>query len=130
MHPLVTLVTVLTVLLLMTTMGLVGRARGRYGVKAPATQGPEGFERAFRVQMNTQESALMFLPALWAAASFGQPWLSALFGAAWLLARVWYLVAYLDPAGNRGPAFALSALAILALVVQALWGLAWTLFLA
>lgn len=129
MHPLVALVTVLTVLLLMTTMGLVGRARGRYGVKAPATQGPEGFERAFRVQMNTQESALMFLPALWAAAAFGLPGLSAAFGAAWLLARVWYVLAYLDPAGNRGPAFALSALAILALVVQALWGLAWTLFL-
>lgn len=129
MHPLVALVTVLTVLLLMTTMALVGRARGRYGVKAPATQGPEGFERAFRVQMNTQESALMFLPALWAAAAFGLPWLSAAFGAAWLLARAWYVVAYLDPAGNRGPAFALSALAILALVVQALWGLAWTLFL-
>ncbi|HBD19496.1 MAG TPA: MAPEG family protein [Arenimonas sp.] len=130
MHPLVALVTVLTVLLLMTTMGLVGRARGKHGVKAPATQGPEGFERAFRVQMNTQESALMFLPALWAAAAFGQPWLSAAFGAAWLLARVWYVKAYLDPAGNRGPAFALSSLAILALVVQALWGLAWTLLLA
>lgn len=130
MHPLVALVTVLTVLLLMTTMGLVGRARGKHGVKAPATQGPEGFERAFRVQMNTQESALMFLPALWAAAAFGQPWLSAAFGAAWLLARVWYVKAYLDPAGNRGPAFALSSLAILALVVQALWGLAWTRLLA
>ncbi|MBW8311822.1 MAG: MAPEG family protein [Rhizobium sp.] len=129
MHPLVALVTVLTVLLLMTTMGLVGRARGRHGVKAPATQGPEGFERAFRVQMNTQESALMFLPALWAAAAFGLPWLSAAFGAVWLVARVWYVVAYLDPTGNRGPAFALSSLAILALVVQALWGLAWTLFL-
>lgn len=129
MHPLVALVTVLTVLLLMTTMALVGRARSKYGVKAPATLGPEGFERAFRVQMNTQESALMFLPALWAAAAFGLPWLSAAFGAAWLLARAWYVVAYLDPAGNRGPAFALSALAILALVVQALWGLAWALFL-
>lgn len=126
MHPLIALVTVLTVLLLMTLMALVGRARGRHGVKAPSTQGPDGFERAFRVQANTQESALMFLPALWAAAAFGRPGLAAAIGGFWLLMRVWYAVAYLDPAKNRGLAFALSTVATLALALIALWGIVWT----
>ncbi|WP_374603824.1 MAPEG family protein [Arenimonas sp.] len=129
MHPLIALVTLLTVLLLMAMMGLVGRARGRHGVKAPSTTGPEGFERTFRVQMNTQESALMFLPALWTAAAFSLPWLAACFGGVWLLARVAYAVTYLDPARSRAIPFVLASLALLALVVQGLWGVAWTLLL-
>lgn len=130
MHPLIGLTTLLTVLLLMAMMGLVGRARGRYGVKAPSTTGPEAFERAFRVQMNTQESALMFLPALWTAGVFGLPWLAATFGAVWLLARVAYAVTYLDPARSRAIPFVAATLALLALVVQGLWGIGWTLVLA
>ena len=31
---------------------LVGRARGRYGIKAPATVGNPDFERVYRVQQN------------------------------------------------------------------------------
>ena len=42
MHPLIGLITLLTVLLLVACMVLVGRARGRYQVKAPATTGPSG----------------------------------------------------------------------------------------
>lgn len=34
----------------------VARARGRYGVKAPAVVGHELFERAYRVQMNTLDT--------------------------------------------------------------------------
>lgn len=130
MNAYIALITVLTVLLLSTTTFLVGRARGKYGVKAPATTGHDGFERAFRVQMNTQEAAVMFLPALWVAASFGAVWLSAALGALWLVGRVWYAVAYANPAGNRGPGFLIGMLALLGLVLQALWGIAWTFVLA
>lgn len=130
MNAYIALITVLTVLLLSTTTFLVGRARGKYGVKAPATTGHDGFERAFRVQMNTQEAAVMFLPALWVAASFGVVWLSASLGALWLVGRVWYAVAYANPAGNRGPGFLIGMLALLGLVLQALWGIAWTFVLA
>jgi glutathione S-transferase len=130
MHVYIAIVTLATVLLLVAVAVLVGRARGRYGVKAPGTTGPEGFERAFRVQMNTQEAALMFLPALWTAAHFGLVWISAMLGVVWLVARIWYAVAYANPSGNRGPAFAISLLALLGLILQALWGVIWTLALA
>lgn len=130
MHVAIALITLLTVLLLATTAALVGRARGRYGVKAPATTGHEGFERAMRVQMNTQEAALMFLPALWTAAGFGDVRIAASVGAIWLVARLWYAVAYANPTGNRGPAFVLGMLALLALIIQVLWGIVATVLLA
>ena len=123
MHPLIGLVTVATVLLLAALGGVVGRARGRYGVRAPATTGHEGFERAFRVQGNTNESALMFLPALWTAAAFGDPRLAAAIGVVWLVSRVIYAVTYLDPAKSRTLGFALSSITTVLLLLQALWGI-------
>lgn len=130
MHVAIALITLLTVLLMASTTFMVGRARGKYGVKAPATVGPEGFERAFRVQMNTLEATLMFLPALWAASHFGDIRITAGLGAAWLVGRVWYAVAYSNPAGNRGPGFLIGMLALLGLVIQGLWGVIATLLLA
>ena len=49
---------------------LVGRARGRYGVKAPAITGHEVFERYFRVQQNTLELLVVMLPAIWLFARY------------------------------------------------------------
>ena len=63
--PLTSLVTLFVLILLSLTAFNVGRARGRYGVKAPAVSGHEMFERAFRVQMNTLEGVVLMLPALW-----------------------------------------------------------------
>ncbi|KFN48566.1 MAPEG family protein [Arenimonas composti] len=130
MYPLIGLVTLATVLLLGWTSYLVGRARHRYGVAAPSTTGPDGFQRAFRVQANTFESALMFLPALWTASwCHGMPLLTAALGAVWLIARTAYALTYLDAAKSRAIPFVLSMLAILALVLQAAWGIAWQLVL-
>ena len=42
----------------------VGRARGLYKCPAPATTGNEMFERYFRVQMNTLEQLVVFVPAI------------------------------------------------------------------
>ena len=64
------LVAVLAVLQLLMFAILVGRARGLYNVKAPATSGHEMFDRAYRVQMNTLELMVAFLPALYIAARY------------------------------------------------------------
>src|SRR5256886_12507640 len=42
----------------------VARARARYNIPAPATTGNEVFERYFRVQMNTLEQLVVFVPAV------------------------------------------------------------------
>ncbi len=113
------LVTLLTVLLLFGTMWVVGHARGKYGIKAPATSGHPAFERAYRVQMNTLEQTVMFLPTLWLAASYGFGGWAGIAGLVWLVGRAWYALAYLKDPAKRGPGFALGMLGWIALLVMA-----------
>ena len=64
------LVTLGTIVLLFYVTAMVGRARMKYGIAAPATTGNADFELVFRVQMNTLENTMIFLPALWLFAAF------------------------------------------------------------
>lgn len=117
------LVTILTVLLLVGTAMLVGYMRGKHAIQAPATTGHPQFERAFRVQMNTQETALAFLPALWVAALYMSALIAGLLGLLWVGARIWYAWAYVRDPASRGPAFGTSMVALIGLVLLALTGL-------
>lgn len=124
MSPWIALITLLTVLLMLGCAIAVGLARGRHGVDAPATTGHPDFERVFRVQMNTLEAAVMFLPALWLAGGSGNARWAAGFGALWLVGRVLYAMTYIADAKRRGPGFGLAFLALVALLVQGGWGVA------
>ena len=116
------LITLGVVVLLFVVAGRVGWARGKYRIEAPATTGDPTFERIFRVQMNTLESTVMFLPALWLFATFVSDKWSAVLGAVWLVSRVWYAMAYQQDAAKRGPAFGLSMLVFAVLTLGAAWG--------
>ncbi len=122
--PLTALVTLLICFLMFATSINVGRARGLYGVKAPAVTGHEMFERAYRIQMNTLENAVLVLPALWLYAGFIGDRGAAMMGAVWLVARIWYAVAYQNNPAKRGPSFGLSVLAFAGLAAGAFWGIA------
>lgn len=117
------LVTLAALTLLFGCAWLVGRARRRYQVRAPAANGPEGFERAMRVQTNTLENTVIFLPALWLAALYFNPRIAAVLGFVWIVARVWYAWAYARDAGKRGAPFIIAMIAWAALMVLALWGI-------
>ncbi|HTN49134.1 MAG TPA: MAPEG family protein [Burkholderiaceae bacterium] len=116
------LVTLATLLLLFGCAWYVGAARGRYKVKAPSSTGPEEFNRAYRVQMNTLENTVAFLPALWLAAIYFSPRIAAAIGAVWLIARVWYAFAYAREPRSRGMPFVISNVAAGALFGLATWG--------
>jgi uncharacterized MAPEG superfamily protein len=101
---------------------LAGRARTRYGVAAPATVGHEMFERYYRVQMNTLETLMVFLPALWVAAQYWSPqWMAAL-GAVYLVGRMLYLQAYVADPSKRAPGYGLSILPAIILLLLGLYG--------
>jgi len=118
----VELVTVLALLQFLYFGILVGRARERYGVKAPAVSGDATFERYYRVQVNTLELLVMFVPALWMASGhIGPLWLAAL-GAVYLVGRFIYLRAYVQAPEKRSLGFGLSALPILVLLAIDLVG--------
>jgi glutathione S-transferase len=116
------LVTLLTVLLLFGCMWVVGRARDRHAIKAPAISGHPGFERAYRVQMNTLENTVMFLPTLWLAAIHGFSAWAGVAGLVWIVGRVWYALSYLREAGHRGPGFVVSMIGWAATLVLAVIG--------
>jgi glutathione S-transferase len=101
---------------------LVGRARGLYGVRAPAIAGHEVFERYFRVQQNTLELLVALLPAMGLFAMYvSAPWASAL-GAVYLVGRFVYLRLYVANPASRSVGFLLSALPVLVLLLGALVG--------
>lgn len=118
------LVTVLAILEFLTFGMLVGRARGLYGVAAPATSGHEMFERYYRVQMNTLEQLVAFIPVLWLAARYWSPEWVALVGAVFLVGRVIYLRAYVREPASRSLGFALSFLPTVGLLLSVLVGVA------
>lgn len=116
------LITLGVAALLFIVAWVVGRARDKYKVEAPATTGHPDFERAFRVQMNTVENTVAFLPVLWLFAAFVNGFWAAVLGAVWLLGRAWYAVAYLKDPATRGGGFLVSMLAFAALALGSAWG--------
>jgi uncharacterized MAPEG superfamily protein len=118
------LVTLLTILLHIWITMRVGSMRAKTGVKAPATTGDPAFERSYRVQMNTIESTVIFLPGLWIAALYGHATLATILGAVWILGRIWYALGYARAAEARTPGFTVSTLAASALLIDAFVGLA------
>lgn len=101
---------------------LVGWARGKYGVKAPAVIGHEIFDRYFRVHQNTLELLVAFVPAIWLFGMYVDPTWAALLGLVYLVARVLYLRGYVADPAKREVGFALSVLPVFVLLAGALWG--------
>jgi glutathione S-transferase len=120
--PLTSLITLLVLLVFFGTAVNVGKARGKYGIKAPAVTGHEMFDRAFRIQMNTLEGMALMLPALWVCAAFRGDTLAGVLGLVWVIARIWYAVGYLSDPSKREGGFILSLLAFAGLLLTGLWG--------
>ena len=101
---------------------LVGQARGRSGLQAPAVTGDESFERGFRAHDNTLEHLIVFVPALDASGHYVGPLYAVAAGVAFLIGRAMYFRTYVGDPGKRGPGMMLTFLANGALVVGALVG--------
>jgi glutathione S-transferase len=100
----------------------VGRARGRYGVKAPAVTGNEIFERQFRVQQNTLEQLVVFLPGLYLFSHYLEPRVAAVFGVIYLIGRELFAASYVKEPAKREVGFSLSFLPSVILVLGGLFG--------
>jgi hypothetical protein len=100
----------------------VSGARGRSGVQAPAVSGDDAFERYFRAHQNTLEQLIVFLPALYASASFVGPLYAVAFGVLFLVGRAVYFRAYVRDASKRGPGMIVTMIANVALILGGLVG--------
>lgn len=119
----VDLVAILAVLQFILFGMLTGYARAKSGLKAPAITGNESFERMYRVQMNTLEQLVAFLPGLFLAAKYWPPYWIVAIGAVFLIGRFIYWRAYVSDPSKRGLGFLLSMLPTLTLIILALVGI-------
>ena len=101
---------------------LVAKARDKYGVKAPAVTGNEIFERHFRVQQNTLELLIAFIPGLYLFSHYFNPLWAAGLGVVYLIGRQLYATSYVKDPSSRGAGYGLSAMPTLILILGGLVG--------
>jgi glutathione S-transferase len=122
------LVTCLSIALYFFTSIRVAKARAAFDIKAPAITGDPGFERVFRVQMNTLEWMPIFLPSLWLFAIYISDPIAALIGLVWIVGRILYMTGYSQAAEKRRRGFGIQATAAISLWVGAIFGIVWHFF--
>lgn len=119
---LVALTILLALLEFMVLGGMVGYARNKYGVKAPATSGHEMFERHFRVHYNTLEQLIVFIPSVWLFGTYVSELWAAILGAVFVVSRVLYAFGYVADPKKREIGSVLTFVANGPLVLGALYG--------
>lgn len=98
----------------------VGKARGTYEVSAPAVSGHPIFERHYRVQMNTLEQLIAFIPAVFLFGYYGNAMVAAALGAVYLVGRFLFASSYVADPAKRSLGFMLSFLPTVVLLVGGL----------
>jgi glutathione S-transferase len=118
----VDIVTALALLQFMVFGFKVAKARGRYGVAAPAVAGNQTFERYFRVQQNTLEQLIAFLPGLYLFSHYYNPLVAAALGVIYLIGREIYAMTYVKDPKKREVGYALTVLPMAVLILGGLFG--------
>ena len=106
----------------MVFSGLVGRARAKYRIAAPAITGHDVFERTFRVHQNSLENLIVFVPAVWVFGAYVSPLWAAGIGVVYIVARAMYARGYIAAAEKRGVGSGITGVALMVLVIGGLVG--------
>ena len=103
---------------------MAGMARGKYKVEAPATAGHPIFERRLRVQTNTLEQLIVFLPGLVLFGRYVSAPIGAILGAIVILGRAVSSIGYVADPAKRSGGFVLSYVPMVLLILGGLLGAA------
>jgi glutathione S-transferase len=117
------LVTLLAVALYFVFATRVAAARGKFGVKLPATTGNPDFERTYRAHINTLEWLPTFLVPLWLTAIYLDDRVAAALGLIWIVGRILYFTGYRQAVEKRLPGFLVQALTCAVLFFTAAAGI-------
>ena len=98
----------------------VGVNRGKYEIKAPMTEGNDIWLRYFRVQQNTLEQLIIFIPGMLAFSHYVDSVLVVIPGVVFLIGRQLYAHLYVKEPKSRTPGFMMTFFANMALVFGSL----------
>jgi hypothetical protein len=98
----------------------VGSMRGKHKIIAPAMTGHPEFERMFRVQQNTMEQLVVFIPALWIFGHLVNSLWGAGIGLIFIIGRFIYRASYLKDPAARGPGFTITFIPTAVMLVWSL----------
>lgn len=118
--PFLVIVTALALIVYMGVSLRVGMARGKFDIAAPATTGNEIFERIYRVQQNTLEQLIVFLPAIWIFGTQLNATVAAGLGLVFVIGRILYAISYVADPKKRTAGFLIGYLANVLLVIGSL----------
>lgn len=124
-HALVAIITLLSLLVYVWMILRIPGARRRTGIDAPAMTGDPELERHIRVQANTVEWLVIYLPALWLFAIYWNDLVAAALGVIWMIGRIVYALGYAADPKKREVGFIIQALATAVLVFGALGRAIW-----
>lgn len=114
------IITVSALIVYYVTILKVGLARAKYEIKPPAMTGDPNFERALRVQANTLEQLILFLPLVWIFSYYVSELWGAILGGIWIFGRVLYAWGYYQEAKKRTLGFGISGLSVMSLLLGCL----------
>ena len=100
----------------------VGSLRPTYRIEAPKTEGDETWERLFRVQMNTLEQLIVFVPGMLLFSSYASSRWAWIPGVLFIIGRQLYAMEYVKDPKTRAPGMALTLLSNAVLLGGALIG--------
>lgn len=101
---------------------LVGMARGKTGIQAPAMTGDPLLERTIRVQLNTLEQMVVVIPAAWLFGFYVHSQVAAALALVFIIGRVLYYRGYVEEPSKRSVGFGLGFLATIVLLIGSLYG--------
>ena len=116
------IVTLLAVALYFYFATRVAVARGRFGVRHPATTGNPEFERIFRAHVNMLEWMPTFMVPLWLCAIYFSDTVAAVLGLVWIVGRALYFAGYSRAVEKRLPGFFIQSTVCLLLFIGAAYG--------
>ena len=118
----VTLVVIIALLEYVFFTMRTGKARADSGLKAPAVTGNEMFERYFRVQQNTLEQIVVFIPSIYIFGMYLHELTAAGLGILFILGRALYFRGYTTDPEKRGPGMVITVMASVFLLLGGLAG--------
>jgi len=118
----VAIVTALALIQYLVIGALVGRARVKGGVQAPAISGDPIFERYFRAHQNTLEQLILLVPSLWIFAHYVSAPVAAGLGLVFIIGRVVYVRAYVMDPPTRGTGFLIGMVPLMVLLIGSVIG--------